>query len=78
MGKKKKEKKVSAKKLKYAKFKKEKPGTLDIKMPDLDPEQMKQKREDEVKIEKFLKFRPRHAPRVILKRKLKSKRDRIR
>ena len=51
-----KKKKVSAKKEKYAKFHKEKPGTLDISMPDLNPDQMKQKREDETKIDRFLRF----------------------
>ena len=56
MGKKKKEKKISAKKEKYAKFRKEKPATMDVSMPDLTPEQQKQKQGDELTIGRFLRF----------------------
>ncbi|MBT7902724.1 hypothetical protein HN587_02600 [Candidatus Woesearchaeota archaeon] len=69
----KKPKKVSAKKEKYAKFKKEKPGTLDISMPDLTTDEAKQKQLDETKIDRFLKFN-RNPPVLSLKeRKLKNK-----
>jgi len=59
----KKEKKVNARKLKYSKFKKDKPGTLDLSMPDLTEDVMKQKREDEKKIDKFLRFN-KNPPRL--------------
>ena len=68
-----KKKKVSAKKEKYAKFRKDKPGTLDISMPDLSPEQVKQKREDESKIDRFLKFNKNKPTKEIKDRKLKRK-----
>jgi len=54
--KKKKVKKISAKKEKYAKFRKEKPGAMDLTMPDLSAEAAKQKQEDEKKINLFLRF----------------------
>jgi hypothetical protein len=65
MGKKKdkKVKKVSAKKEKYAKFKKEKLN-VSLVMPDLDEDQTKQKRFDETKIEKFFKFNRSPPPRL--------------
>ncbi len=77
MGKKNKNKpkKVNVKRERYAKFHKEKPGTLDISMPDLDEEQTKQKRADEELINRFLRFNPRNPPpREIVARKAKSKR----
>lgn len=49
-------KKVSAKKEKYLKFRKEKPGTMDVSMPDLSDDQVRQKREDEMFINKFFRF----------------------
>jgi|TARA_B100002003_G_C13971713_1_gene470202 hypothetical protein len=58
MGKKKnknKKKKVSVKKEKYAKFRKSKPETMTFATPDLTPEQLKQRQEDEGKIGFFLK-----------------------
>jgi len=66
-----KKKKVSAKKEKYAKFHKEKPGTLDISMPDLSVDQVKQKREDETKIDKFLKFNKNRPTKENLKKRKK-------
>ena len=69
---KKKQKKVSAKREKYAKFKREKPGTLDLKMPDLDPEQQKQKQQDEIKINRFLRF-SRNPPTKEIRKKVKTK-----
>ena len=72
MGNKKKAKKISAKKEKYAKFRKEKPGTMDLTMPDLSPEQSKQKQEDEMSINKFLRFN-KNKPVLSLKDKRKRK-----
>ncbi|MCF7871935.1 hypothetical protein K9L97_02780 [Candidatus Woesearchaeota archaeon] len=77
-GKKKKVKKVSAKKEKYAKFHREKPGALDINFPDLDDEQQKQKKIDEEKVEKFLRFnRNKPAPEIV-ERRMSDKRSRTR
>ncbi len=74
MGKKskKKKKKVSAKKEKYIKFRKEKPSTMDISMPDLSTEEMKQKQTDEDSINKFLRF-SKNRPVLSLKEKKKKK-----
>ena len=74
MAKKEKKKKVSAKKERYAKFRKEKPATIDIAMPDLTDEQTKQKRDDEEKINKYLRFNRNPPPKPIVARKAKSKR----
>jgi len=75
MGKKnKKPKKISAKKERYAKFRKEKPASVDITMPDLTDEQIKQKREDEEKINRFLRFSRNKPTKEIVKRREKSKR----
>ena len=72
--KKKKDKKISAKKEKYLKFKRDKPSVLNLTMPELTQEQQKQKQEDERKIEGFLKFN-RNRPNLDLKdrKKLKGK-----
>lgn len=70
----KKEKKVNAKKEKYAKFKKDKPSTLDISTPELPPELQKQKQEDEKKIDKFLRFNKNPPTKEVVTRKIKSKR----
>jgi len=67
--KKKKAKKISAKKERYAKFRKEKNATIDITMPELSPEQNKQKQEDEMKIGRFLRFN-KNPPQKELKEKL--------
>ena len=74
MAKKNKVKKVSAKRERYAKFRKDKPGTLDISMPDLTDEQQKMKREDEQKIDKFLRFSKNKPPKEVVERRAKSKR----
>jgi hypothetical protein len=50
------QKHVNPKKEKYAKFRKEKPATMDIRMPDLTEEQQKQKYMDEQAIGRFFKF----------------------
>ena len=70
----KKAKKVSVKKERYAKFRKEKPATVDITMPDLSDEQVKQKRSDEESINKFLRFSRNKPTGEIVKRREKSKR----
>ncbi|MFC1696885.1 hypothetical protein ACFL1H_01005 [Nanoarchaeota archaeon] len=75
--KKKDKKKVSAKREKYAKFKREKPGTIDVSMPDLTEDQSKQKRNDETKIDKYLRFSKNPRTKPINLRKMKSKRDRF-
>lgn len=77
-GKKKKKKKVSAKKERYAKFHREKPGTLDIAFPDLTDEQMKQKKEDEAKLERHSRFNRNMPSKEIVERRAKSKRSKIR
>ncbi|MFT4261280.1 MAG: hypothetical protein ACMXX9_02500 [Candidatus Woesearchaeota archaeon] len=74
MGKKNKQKKVSIKKERYAKFRRDKPGALDIKMPDLTEEQQKAKREDELKIDRSLRYLKNPPPKEIVERRAKSKR----
>jgi hypothetical protein len=77
MGKKKnknKKKKINPKKEKYAKFRKDKPSTLDFSTPDLTPEQQKQKQTDERQIDSFLKFNKNRPTKEISVRKMKSKR----
>lgn len=56
MGKKKKEKKINAKKEKYAKFRREKPATLDISMPDLDDGQRKEKQQADQVLDRFFRY----------------------
>jgi len=51
-----KKKKVNPKKERYAKFRKDKPATMNFTTPDLTPEQQKQAREDEGKIGSFLRY----------------------
>jgi len=70
----KKEKKKNPKRERYLKFRKDKSGTLDISMPDLDDEQMRQKREDEDKINRFLRFSKNPPVKEIVERRAKSKR----
>jgi len=73
MGKKsKKPKKISAKKEKYAKFRKDKPSTLDISAPDLTPEQQKQKQIDEGRINSYLRY-SKNRPSLSLREKKKRK-----
>ncbi len=73
MGKKskKKKKKVSAKKEKYIKFRKEKPSSMDVTMPDLSTEEMKQKQHDEDSINRFLRY-SKNRPVLSLKEKKKK------
>lgn len=61
----KKAKKISAKKEKYLKFKKDKPATMDVSMPELSEEQMRQKREDEALIDRFVRFNKKRPEKEI-------------
>jgi hypothetical protein len=70
--KKKETKKLSAKKEKYAKFRKEKPSTLNFSAPELTPEQQKQKQIDEGKINSFLRYN-KNPPSLSLRDKKKRK-----
>ena len=75
MGKKKnKEKKISAKAAKYAKFQKEKPSVLDFTMPDLTEEQNKQKQLDQDRIDRFLRSNRNPPPKEVSERRMRSKR----
>ena len=71
---KKKQKKVSAKALRYAKFQKEKPGTVDIAMPDLSEEQNKRKQEDQDRIDRFLRYNRNPPTKELSERRMRSKR----
>ncbi|MBU0757159.1 MAG: hypothetical protein KKF44_03785 [Nanoarchaeota archaeon] len=75
---KKKKKKPNLKKEKYAKFKKEKPGTTDLSMPDLAEEEKKIAREDEIRLNKHLRFNKNPIRKPIIERKMFSKRDKVR
>ena len=70
--KKKKPKKISAKKEKYAKFRKDKPSTLNFTTPDLTPEQQKQKQLDEGRINSYLRY-SKNRPALSLREKRKLK-----
>ncbi|MBT7367539.1 hypothetical protein HN814_04975 [Candidatus Woesearchaeota archaeon] len=75
MGKKnKKPKKISAKKEKYTKFRKEKPGALDITMPDLGTDGMKEAHEAEDRLGKFARFNKNAPVKEVRERKAASKR----
>ncbi|MBW2992788.1 hypothetical protein KY345_06240 [Candidatus Woesearchaeota archaeon] len=76
--KKKKQKKPNPKRERYAKFHKEKSAVMDLSMPDLTPEQQKQKREDEEKFGRFLRFSRNRPSKEVVERRMKSKRARIR
>ena len=58
MGKKskKKKKKVNPKRERYAKFRKEQPSTMTFTLPDLTPEQQKQRQEDDKNIGLFWRY----------------------
>ena len=72
--KKKKAKQISLKKERYSKFRKEKPAGMSIQMPDLSDDQLKQRRNDEQKIDSFWRYFRRRPERFVLERKAKSKR----
>lgn len=74
MGKKDKEKKkLSAKKEKYAKFRKEK-GNITFKTFELSEEEKQEARDTESRLEKFLRFNKHQPARNIVARKDLSKR----
>ena len=80
MGKKKKKKdkkKPNPKKEKYAKFHREKSSSMDVSMPDLSPELMKQKQDDEQKINRHLRFSRNPPTKEVNPRRMKSKRAKI-
>jgi hypothetical protein len=70
----KKEKKVSLKKLRYSKFKKEKSAQLDLKYPEYDNEFVKELRKDEERIGKQLSRMKNHPTHEIVERREKDKR----
>ncbi len=72
--KKNKKKKVNAKTERYAKFRKEKPATMNFTTPDLTPEQQKQRLEDERRIDFFLKSNRNRPTKEVNERRMKSKR----
>ena len=71
--KKKKVKKISAKKERYAKFRKDKDASFDLTMPDLTPEQFKQKQEAEINISRFLRFNRNLPTKELKEKRLKRK-----
>jgi hypothetical protein len=75
MGRKKdKAKKISAKRERYMKFRKEKPASMTVAMPDLTEEQVQQKRADQQKIDVFWRYNKRSPERYVNERKARSKR----
>jgi len=74
MGRKDKPKKISAKKERYAKFRKEKPTMLTMTSPELTEEQIKERRQDEQRIGDFWRNYRRPPQRFVSERKARSKR----
>jgi len=77
MGKKKnknKTKKVSVKKERYLKFRKEKPAAIAFTTPDLPEEAVQERRQDEQRIDNFWRNYRRPPQRFVNERKAKSKR----
>ena len=74
MGRKDKPKKVSAKKERYLKFRKEKPAVLTINIPDLTDEQIQERKLDEQKMGEFWRHYRRPPQRFVSERKARSKR----
>ena len=74
MGRKDKPKRISAKKERYLKFRKEKPTNLTIAHPDLSEDQVKDRRFDEQHINDFWRHYRRPPERFVNERKAKSKR----
>lgn len=71
---KKRAKKVSVKKERYARFRKEKPTMLTMAPPDLTEEQIKERRADEQRINDFWHHYRRPPQRFVSERKARSKR----
>lgn len=67
-------KKVSVKKERYAKFRKEKPTMLTMAPPELTEEQIKERRQDEQRIGEFWRNYRRPPQRFVSERKARSKR----
>jgi len=75
MGKKDKQtKKLSAKKERYLKFRKEKPSSMIFATPELDEEQVQLRRTDEQHISMFWRHYRRPPEKYVSERKAKSKR----
>ena len=74
MGRKDKPKKISAKKERYMKFRKEKPSMMTVAPPELTEEQIKERRLDEQRIGEFWRSYRRPPQRFVSERKAKSKR----
>lgn len=69
-----KKKKINPKRERYAKFHKEKPSTLDVSMPDLETDLQKAVRDDQDKVDKFLRFNRNPPTKEIVERRMKAKR----
>ena len=69
-----KKKKINPKRERYAKFRKEKPSTMNFTTPDLTPEPQKQKQDDEGSIDRFLRFSKNPPTKEVIERRMKSKR----
>ena len=74
MGRKDKPKKISAKKERYMKFRKEKPTMMTVAPPELTEEQVKERRLDEQRIGEFWRSYRRPPQRFVSERKARSKR----
>ena len=74
MGRKDKPKKISAKKERYMKFRKEKPSMMTVAPPELTEEQIKERRLDEQRIGEFWLHYRRPPQRFVSERKARSKR----
>ena len=74
MARKDKPKKVSVKKERYAKFRKEKPSSMNLSVPDLSEEQLRQRKDDEQQISMFWRNYRRPPQRFVNERKARSKR----
>ena len=74
MARKDKPKKISAKKERYAKFRKEKPSSMNLSVPDLSEEQLRQRKDDEQQINMFWRNYRRPPQRFVNERKARSKR----
>ena len=74
MGRKDKPKKISVKKERYMKFRKEKPTMMTVAPPELTEEQVKERRLDEQRIGEFWRSYRRPPQRFVSERKARSKR----
>ena len=74
MARKDKPKRISAKKERYMKFRKEKPSMMTVAPPELTEEQMRERKVDEQRIGEFWRSYRRPPQRFVNERKAKSKR----